>query len=121
MERVLAAGDGSPREFSRLVEPALITGPDTVSSQESLALRKEVLLAANRRREDREGEPYPGEASSLGCGGRPGVRSRRRTALVVLRALPAELASETLAEMEEDERAADLLAAMTPQPGRESS
>ena len=87
-----------------------------MSSQQSLALRKEILLAAIVEGKIAEANHtlaklHPSDVAdvleSLSAADR----------LVVLRALPPELASETLAEMEEDERAADLLAAMAPHRG----
>jgi len=87
-----------------------------VSSQESLALRKEVLLAAIAEGKIAKANHtlaklHPSDVADV----LESLSDADR--LVVLRALPAELASETLAEMEEDERAADLLAAMTPHRG----
>ena len=87
-----------------------------MSSQESLALRKEVLLAAIAQgriaeANDALAKLHPSDVADV----LESLSDADR--LVVLRALPAELASETLAEMEEDEHAADLLAAMTPHRG----
>ena len=87
-----------------------------MSSQESLALRKELLLATimeGRTTEagDALAKLHPSDVADV----LESLSTSDR--LVVLRALPAELASETLAEMEEDEHAADLLAAMTPHRG----
>ncbi|MDE0651503.1 MAG: hypothetical protein OXI12_14315, partial [Gammaproteobacteria bacterium] len=87
-----------------------------MSSQESLALRKEVLLAAIAQGKIAEAHDalaklHPSDVADV----LESLSDADR--LVVLRALPAELASETLAEMEEDEHAADLLAAMTPHRG----
>ena len=87
-----------------------------MSSQESLALRKEVLLAAIAQGKIAEANDalaklHPSDVADV----LESLSDADR--LVVLRALPAELASETLAEMEEDEHAADLLAAMTPHRG----
>lgn len=87
-----------------------------MSSQESLALRKEVLLAAIAQGKIAEAnhalaQLHPSDVADV-------VESLSEAdRLLVLRALPAELASETLAEMEADEHAADLLAAMTPHRG----
>ncbi len=84
-----------------------------MSSQEFLALRKNLLLAAVAEVGTAESNQalaqlHPSDVAdvleSLSIADR----------LTVLRALPAELASETLAEMEEDEHAAELLAAMAP-------
>ena len=87
-----------------------------MSSQDSLALRKEVLLAAIAEGKIAEANHtlarlHPSDVADV-------LESLSEAdRLLVLRALPAELASETLAEMEEDERAADLLAAMAPHRG----
>ena len=87
-----------------------------MSSQESLALRTEVLLAAIAEGGIAEADLslaklHPSDVADV----LESLSDADR--LAVLRALPAELASETLAEMEEDERAAELLAAMTPHRG----
>ena len=87
-----------------------------MSSQESLALRKELLLAAIvegkiAEANDALANLHPSDVADV----LESLSSSDR--LLVLRALPAELASETLAEMEEDEHAADLLAAMAPHRG----
>lgn len=87
-----------------------------MSSQESLALRKELLLAAVAdgdvvEASDTLAKLHPSDVADV----LESLSDSDR--LAVLRALPPELASETLTEMEEDEGAAELLAALTPHRG----